>query len=405
MKRLRNKSPLRLTRDAERLISLSIGLSASGSRLEDARWEHELAALCIKLMESGNSGALESALDHTFLSNPAAHDALAEMAEAQAESVTITLGGSGGDSATRDWDLMLLAIPLVAWSKYAVPSGPISGAGLTSLAAITPQLHAHVLAKNARLSVAPFLYSIDQMPRDFSSVRKLALRLGEAAATQVALTADKSKYPDTAPLLADTRFLLAGVAVPSGEALFRWQEQAEARNTRSDCLAHWIEQGRPHLAKMLPGCSFECLLPDAYFVNCRESDRFVRTPTIRAAVAFLESTLKLNPSQLRAVIAGVGETRVDEYRVSFLQNGHAEVVEGIVWPLFGREEEDAEPAPLAEIQTVLKDCKLGAVTALDGLFAPEFCEDCGAPLFADADGEMVHPELPEEVETTASHYH
>ena len=400
MKRLRNKSPLRLTRDAERLIGLSTGLAASGSRLEDAYWELELAALCNKLMDSGNSSALESALDHTFQSNPAAHDALAEMAEAQAESATIK-----PEAADAEWDVMLLAIPLVAWSKYAVPSGPIGGGGLAALAAITPQLHAHVLAKNARLCISPFLYSIDQMPRDFSSVRKLTKRLGEAAATQSALPADKSKFPDTAPLLADTRFLLAGVAVPSGEALFRWQEQAEARNTRSDCLAHWIEQGRPHLAKMLPGCSFECLLPDAYFVNCRESDRAVRSPTIRAAVAFLESTLKLNTSQLRAVIAGVGETRVDEYRVSFLQNGRAEVIEGIVWPLFGREEEDAEPAPLAEIQTILKDCKLGSVTALDGLFAAEFCEDCGAPLFADADGEMVHPELPEEVEGAASHYH
>lgn len=401
MKRLRNKSPLRLTRDAERLISLSTGLAASGSRLEDARWEHELAALCIKLMESGNSTALESALDQTFQSNPSAHDALAEIAEAQAESGTLTIDDSDGD---KSWDVMLLAIPLVAWSKYAVPSGPITGAGMAALDAITPQLYAHVLARNARLSVAPFLYSIDQMPRDFSSVRKLALRLGAAAMRQQAAHID-GKAPDTAPLLADTRFLLAGVAVPSGEALFRWQEHTEARNTRSDCLERWIEQGRPHLATLLPGCSFECLLPDAYFVNCRESDRFVRPPTIRAAVAFLESALKVNASQLRAVIAGVGETRVDEYRVSFLKRGHDGVVEGVVWPLFGREEEDAEPAPLGDIQTVLKDCKLGEVTALDGLFAPEFCEDCGAPLFADADGEMVHPELPEEVESTVSHYH
>src|SRR5260221_2286785 len=192
MKRLRNKSPLRLTRDAERLIGLSTGLAASGSRLEDARWERELAALCIKLMESGNSSALESALDHTFQSNPAAHDALAENAEAQAESATLTIDGS-------TWDVMLLAIPLVAWSKYAVPSGPIAGVGATALEAIIPQLYAHVLAKNARLSMAPFLYSIDQMPRDFSSVRKLTLRLGEAAVLQQAPRAPTTP-PQTPPL-------------------------------------------------------------------------------------------------------------------------------------------------------------------------------------------------------------
>ncbi len=397
MKRSRNKSPLRLTRDAERLIGLSTGLAASGSRLEDARWERELAALCIKLMESGNSAALESALDHTFQSNPTAHDALAENAEAQAESATIDIDG-------KQWDVMLLAIPLVAWSKYAVPSGLVSGPGTAALAALVPQLHAHALAAQARSAMVPYLYSIDQMPRDFSSVRKLTLRLGEAAIHEKPARIE-GKHIDTAPLLADSRFLLAGIAVPTGEPLFRWQEHDAARTTRSDCLAHWIEQARPHLAKLLPGCSFECLLPDAYFVNCRESDRAVRPPTIRAAVAFLENTLKVNASQLRAVIAGVGQNRVDEYRISFLKRGHGDVVEGVVWPLFGREEEESEPAPLGEIQEVLKDCKIGEVSALSGLFEPEFCEDCGAPFFADPDGEMVHPELPEEAESTTSHYH
>ena len=54
---------------------------------------------------------------------------------------------------------------------------------------------------------------------------------------------------------------------------------------------------------------------------------------------------------------------------------------------------------------MLAECKIGEVTKLNGLFAPEFCEDCGAPLFADAASEMVHPELPEEAETAVVHYH
>ena len=29
-------------------------------------------------------------------------------------------------------------------------------------------------------------------------------------------------------------------------------------------------------------------------------------------------------------------------------------------------------------------------------FAMEFCEDCGAPLFADTNGELVHAEMPED---------
>ena len=45
------------------------------------------------------------------------------------------------------------------------------------------------------------------------------------------------------------------------------------------------------------------------------------------------------------------------------------------------------------------------VKKLSGTFTPEYCEDCGAPLFANADGEIVHAELPEEADTHVAHFH
>ena len=397
MKHQRKKSPLRLTRDAEKLIGLSTGLVASGSRAEDVYWEAGIATLSRKLMAAGNDAALESALDHTFQSNLAAHDVLIELVEACAEYTTIEAGGAR-------WDILLLAIPLVAWSRYAVPSGPVPKDAVES---ILPQLYGHVLAEGARACLSPYLYSIDQMPRDFSSVHKLVVKLGEAAIAATSPRFDFSKMSETAPLLADTRFLLAGVAVPQGGALFRWQEieTRSERMTRGDCLERWIAQCRPNLARLLPGCAFESLLPDAYFVNCRESDRRVRPYAIRAAIGFLENTLKTTAPQLRAIVAGFGDERVDEYRIAFTRRGQDDVVHGIVWPLFGREDDEAQPAPAQDVETVLAECKIGEVTKLNGLFAPEFCEDCGAPLFADAASEMVHPELPEEAETAVVHYH
>ena len=397
MKRQRSKSPLRLTRDAEKLITLSTGLVASGSRAEDRYWESAIMALSEKMMVGGHDAALESALDHTFQSNLAAHDVLIELIESGAECTSIEIDD-------HRWDALLLAIPLVAWSKYSVPSGPIARDGIDS---IVPHLHGHVLASGAKLCMSPYLYSIDQMPRDFSSVHKLVVKLGEAAINGTTPKFDFSKMSETAPLLADARFLLAAVAVPEGSALFRWQEvetKAE-RQTRTECLEHWIAQCRPNLARLLPGCAFESLLPDAYFVNCRESDRRVRPYAIRAAVGYLENTLKTTAPQLRTIVAGFGEERVDEYRIAFTQRGNDDVVHGIVWPLFGREDDDAQPTPWQEVEAVLQECKIGEVKKLNGLFAPEFCEDCGAPLFADADSEMVHPELPEEAETTVAHYH
>ncbi|MBI3715063.1 MAG: DUF2863 family protein [Betaproteobacteria bacterium] len=398
MKRQRSKSPIRLTRDAERLIAYSTGIVASHSRREDRAWERELDALAAKLMDAGNDLPLESALDHTLQSNPDAHDALAEALEAQAESCTIEIDGQA-------WDLTLLGVPVVAWSRYSIPAGPIAAAAVDGIA---PHLYAHVLAGNARLAISPFLYSIDQMPRDYSGIRKLTVKLGEAAIEQKPVRFDFSKLPETAPLLADSRFLLVGVAVRKNEPLFRWQEFDAANGrapARTDCLARWVEQGRPHLARLLTGCSFECGLPDAYFGNCRDAERRVRPYAIRAAVSYLESTLKTTPERMRAVIAGIGEERIDEYRIGFAQVDNDDVIHGVVWPLFGSEEDDTVPGPRGEIETVLKECKISEITWVEGMLAPEYCEDCGAPLFSDRDGEMVHPELPEEVEQPATHYH
>ena len=394
MKRQRNKSPLRLTRDAEKLIAFSTGLASSGSRTEDRYWENAIVNLAGHLLGSGNDAALESALENTFKSNLPAHETLIEFVEAAAESTAVTVEG-------KQWDLLLIAIPLVAWSKYAVPSGTIPREAVDS---IIPHLHGHVLAADARTCMAPFLYSIDQMPRDFSGVYKLSLKLGEAAIAGTTPRFDFAKLPETAPLLADCRFLLASVAVPAGTAMFRWQE-TEQHTTRAECLERWILQCRPNLARLLPGCAFECLLPDAYFVNCRESDRNVRPFAIRAGVAFLESALKTNASQLHAVIAGFGDERVDEFRIGFLQKGRDEIVHGVVWPLFGREDDDASITPADEVDAILRDCKVGEITKLNELFKPEYCEDCGAPLFADTDGDVSHPELPEEADVAAAHYH
>ena len=53
----------------------------------------------------------------------------------------------------------------------------------------------------------------------------------------------------------------------------------------------------------------------------------------------------------------------------------------------------------------LAECGIAHVKKLPGAFTPEYCEDCGAPLFANGDAEIVHAELPEEAETHAAHFH
>src|SRR5207253_1813491 len=167
-------------------------------------------------------------------------------------------------------------------------------------------------------------------------LRRLASRLADAAVSAEVPRLDFARLPETANLLADTRFLVACAVVPRGQPLFRWQEDASGHAGRAGSLEQWIAQARPTIAKLLPGCIFECLLPDAYYVNCRESDRRVRP--------------------------------------------------------FG-------------LLAQLTECGVTEVKKLTGTFTPEYCEDCGAPLFANAEGEIVHAELPEEADTQTAHFH
>lgn len=395
MPRTRAKSPPRLTRDAERLIALANGLNASGSVTEDRFWESQMSSLVARLLENSNDAPIDGALDHLYQTNLGAYDTLIELVENESESVPVMQGD-------RAWQALLVAAPIVAWSKYSIPSGGIARDEAETLKV---QLQAHVLADGARVALVPYLYSIDQLPRHYSELRKLAARLADAAVTGEVPRLDLARLPDTAHLLADTRFLVGCAAVPRGSALFRWQEDASGHAGRAGSLEQWITQARPTLSRLLPGCVFECLLPDAYYVNCRESDRRVRPFGIRAATAFLENALGAKPADLQAVVAGFGEERVDEYRVSFSLIGETDVAHGVVWPLYGREDENARPGPLDEVTKQLAEVGVTEVKKLSGMFAPEYCEDCGAPLFANGEGEIVHAELPEEADTQAAHFH
>jgi hypothetical protein len=395
MARSRSKAAPRLTRDAERLIALANGLHTSGSLTEDRFWEGETTALIEKLLENHNDAPIDGALDQLWQTNAAGYDVLVERVEGVSESVTLMQGD-------RAWEALLITAPVVAWSKYAIPSGPIAQGDADALRV---QLQAHVLAKDARLTLVPYLYSVDQLPRHFSELRRLAARLGDAAVTGEIPRIDFARMPETAQLLADSRFVIAAVAAPRGSPLFRWQEDASGHTGRTASLEQWIAQARPTISKILPGCVFECLLPDAYYVNCREADRRVRPFSIRAAAAFLENAMQVEPAQLRAVVAGCGEERVDEYRVGFTLNGDNQVAHGIVWPLYGREDESTRPGPLDDLLAELAQCGITDVKKLSGTFEPEYCEDCGAPLFANPDAEMVHAELPEEADGQTAHFH
>jgi hypothetical protein len=207
-------------------------------------------------------------------------------------------------------------------------------------------------------------------------------------------------------MLADGRFLVAAIAAPQDAPLFRWQQaEASEHASRVACLEHWIAQARPSIEALLPGCGFECLLPDAFHINLREADRRVRPYAIKAAVHFLTHALDLEPDGIKATVAAFGDDRVDEYRIGLSVGDDEDVAQGVVWPLLGAESETDEPSPLDRIRETLREAGVTEMRTWSELTEPEYCEDCGVPLYPNHVGEVVHAEMPEDAEPEGTHFH
>ncbi len=379
MKRTRTKRRGGLGRSTEKLAWLAAGLADSSCRLEDRYWELHLAAAIDEQLEDSAEDTLNSTLDHLYSTNPRAYDELADYIESRAESAS---------NLSAEHDILLIAAPVLAWSRYRIPAATIPSAVLTNLRV---HLQAHVFADGITLSLADFLFSPDQLPQGYCGTSAFTGAIGRAALDNHDIHIDTEGMPETAQFLSDTRYLLAAVAVRKGGPLFRWQE---TDGGREQALTQWRSQGGACLGPLLPGCALEVILPEAYFAACRSADKDSRPYAVRASVAYLGTTLEAPATNLRAVIAPFWDDQIEEYRIGFTLSGHDDVVHGVVWPLLGAEDEGVEGP--AQIEAVLRECGVTDIVNLEHRFPLEYCDDCGAPMYPSPEGEAVHAEMPEE---------
>ena len=391
MKRNRLSSSKRISADATELGRLATCLSESGGKLEELFWEKQLSELICHLLKNSAEDDLNASLDRLFDSHAAAHDCLADTIEACAESCILSYDG-------QDYDVMLFNAPLLAWSRFSIPSGVIPKSTLQSLKV---HLGAHVFSADASFAMADYLFSPDQLPRSFVDTWQLMRDLGKAAIENLPIALDLSALPETNQFLSDTRYLIGAVAVPHGKPLFRWNESDKV--TRESALKEWIKQGGPCLEPLLTGCAFQPLLADAYHAACRTADMASRPYSLRASVAFLQTTLGKPAESLRAIIGGFYDKRLEEYRVGFGPRDSDAVYHGVIWPLLGAEDENTDV--VSEVETLLRECGIKEIVVHNQQFPFEFCDDCGAPLYPNVEGEPTHAELPEQSNTPSQTLH
>ena len=421
MRRPSKDSSLKLSAESQRLASIAQAIVQAASRLEERAWERHLDVHLQKLLKSNHQDTIDTTLNALFKEDLNAYDTLMEGVEAVSESSIMVEQHEGAETS---YQALLVAAPILAWTRFSIASGTIPGELLQTLSA---HFAAHLLAEGTRMAMAPTLFAIDQLPRTHAETYAMTHKLAQAAHKGSAIK-PIAKPPETAPFLADTRYLLIAVVAPLGAPLFRWQEPQHQLNfmgERAHALEQWRAQATDNVARLLPGCGIELLLPEAYYVACREADKLIRPVSIRAAVHYLTNTLAVEPSDLRAVIAGFGEEsadgQIDEYRVAFTLRQESEVIYGIVWPLYGQEDEDGTPveglihagiagvadqkAPLEDILSHLNEAGVTHIKRHNERFVAEYCDDCGAPLFADPSGELVHAEMPDDAPAGNEHFH
>ncbi len=379
----------RASREADALIEFAEGLAQSGSRAEDHFWESRLEREIESLLKDGDEGSLNAALDRLADRESRAYEELADAIEGRVEHMIAA--ASDGER-----DVLLFAAPVLAWSRMPLPTRPIPPAVLKSA---RQALLETVFTPKADLCLANYLFSPDQLPETFCDTADLRQALTQGL-TDGTFKVDPASLKETAQFLADQRYIIGVVFAPRGEAIFRWQS---GDANREQVTQRWMETSQSALAPLLPACAFESMLPRAYYVACRDADRSARPFSIRASVAFLATTLGISQNHLVATIGGCYHRQLEEYRIGFTVGEEEETIHGVVWPLLGAEDEMSDVAE--EIETTLRESGIQRVVMLRQRLPMEYCDDCGAPLYPNEDGEMVHAELPDVAEQPSQHLH
>ncbi|MEF9995918.1 MAG: DUF2863 family protein [Burkholderiaceae bacterium] len=389
MRRNRYSQRARQSADADTLVKLAMRLSESGSRLEDRLWERRLAELINDRLARRSDDAIDTALDQLARDNQRGYDDLADLAEACAESRSIEIDGVAHDA-------LLLVVPMLAWSRYRLPATTLAKSVTDNLRV---QLQGHLAARDARVAVGDYLYSIDQLPEAFSDVRAMLDALVEQLPAGV-LKIDAGPMREPVAMLADTRYVLAVVAAPAGSALFHWQETGVDPDAKITALNAFKEQATAVMQPVMTGCRYEVLSPQAFHNGLRQGDRELREFSLGAAVSYLRLAYEISPSEVAAAAGLFEDARGNlqmgpEVRIGLSKADNEDaVIEGVVWPLLGDEEEQT----LEDIERALRALGITRITMHSHRFPLEFCDDCGAPMFPSTSGHVVHAEPPEDIE-------
>jgi hypothetical protein len=402
-----NKKSKKPSADINLLIQASLALIESGTLLEEDYWRSVLSIEIARLIQSKQNQVLMDAAVQLLTNQVDAYTEFQNLIESHATNALIHEG-------EQVFDISLISAPILVWGRFTIPSPIISTSHCDSLKALFKE---HITSANAQIQIIPVLFSLEQLPEAYSDIFEL-LNVGLITLNE-GLTMPTPSLAQPIPCIADTRYLLALIKTPRPTPLFRWQSidmPFDPIQAKQQAQSIWHAALNPVLHEIMPGYALECLRPDGFFAAQRDSDQKIRPVSIQAAVFYLSQSLDIAANELRVVIADFSlkedPSKVGEYRISFLMEGAPEVIYGVSWNLYSEQDYFDAMAkgetiyPQGQIIETLQACGIQKILHLDTLFEPEYCDDCDAPLFANDEGELVHTEMPQEIDPPHNeHFH
>ncbi len=367
--------------DADEFVRLAFLAVDSTSRFEDRHIDDALETLCRRHLDRGEDSDIEAALSRLKANDSPAYDELLAMAEDCAQTRLDKKGCH-----------LLVLIPIMGWSRYQIPFGPMGADYLVEIA----RLYQKTWAPDAsEVTIGNCLLSADSLPEGLTDVRGLldALTKGRQKNGVASITSFLKADPPAD--FADVRYLAVAVSATEPAKLFPPISQdfrEHARLMMDFCLGT-----REILMTPMAGTMTDVQPPAAFFSGWRQTDAAMRVFCIRALVSYV-SCMGYEAKDLIATTAvftrvgGLEQTMdTDEIRVSISRKSEpSTVVAGVVLPTIPEEAEQNQ----AFAGEVLRDMEIGRLVALPQTFPMEWCDDCGAPLYANCDGYVKHLETP-----------
>lgn len=328
------------------------------------------------LLMRGNEKAIILALETLLDKGEEAYGGLLDIVESCVES------NAGMDEEN---DCLLFAIPVLAWSRFSLPSGTLKTASLQDLSDILAKI---VFTEKTEFQLANFIFSLDLLPKNFTETDVLFQTLKQCLESGTpfplpTIPGQQESY------LCDPLYFVGIAKIKKGLPIFRWQDTEQDKQL---ILNAWQEAATTALRPLFLGCTINALLPNAYHGACRDSENKNRAFSLQSAIGFLTQTLNVPAVFLDVIIGSFYDDSLSEYRISFLPHDNDEIIHGVVWPLLDNDEESM--GILEGITELLREAGVMRITLSEQHYGMEFCDDCGSPLYPNRKGELAHVEAP-----------